>query len=386
MSSSIKNWLKPLLIVFILLNTIYVSNAQTADSIFVVCSKKQLVQGDTLNFEVNLKNYKAVAKLATIQLWVEDIATGKKWTFRYPLINGYVNAAIKIDATISNGNYAFNFLLQKKFFSCTGIVNNVKKKDKLLTYVLFSKSKQPVIDVVSLDDNKAFTVGNLLFQDSAYIIFSKPKQKNNNLLIDVKTMLDSSFIPSATVTQFIAIGNQTKQQQANTSMYHFLSDDVKYKSILPEVIIKSTAHKKVEDFNTENTTGMFTGNDAIVLDGLSTDEIANTPDIYTYLTLKVAGLKLETDNLNGSRYFTWRGQTTDVYINEFKLEQDIPITIDASDIAMIKIFRPGTSVNMQSGNGGAIAIYTKKGLYQNSNDRRYSFYILGYSPLLSIWQ
>lgn len=380
------NMIKCILFFWIVIFKINSVQAQSIDSFFVLCNKTQLIQGDTLNFEVNLKNYKSVAKIATIQLWIEEISTGRKWKFRYPLINGYVNAAIKIDGTISNGNYAFNFLLQKKFFSFSGVVKNIKKKQNALTYVLFSKSKQPIVDIVTLDEHKAFNVGNLLFQDSAFIIFSTPKQNNNNLQIDVKALLDSSFIPAAKYTQFITIGNISKQQQAAAANYTFTSSNLNYITLLPEVIVTAISHKRVEDFDKENTTGMFTGNDAIVLDGLSTDEMANAPDIYTYLTLKVAGLKLEMDNNNGSRYFTWRGQTTDVYINEFKLDQDIPITIDAADIAMIKIFRPGTSVNMQSGNGGAIAIYTKKGVYQKNNNSHYSFYIVGYSALLSVWQ
>src|SRR4051812_31577628 len=90
-------------------------SAQEKDSISVLLNKNVFVQGDTINFEVNLKNYSKVAKTATIQLWIEELKTGKRWKFRYPLVNGYLNAKLVVQDAIQDGQYAFNFLLQKTF-------------------------------------------------------------------------------------------------------------------------------------------------------------------------------------------------------------------------------------------------------------------------------
>jgi hypothetical protein len=254
---------------------------------------------------------------------------------------------------------------------------------------MISKNKQTIVDIVKLNEDQSFSVRNLLFQDTAFIIFAKPKQKKNDLLVNIITNLDSSFLPTATTTKFITIGNVKNNISTtvpDTSGYVFKPDNTKYKLLLPEVVIKNKANKKLQDFDNENTTGMFTSSDAIILDGLTSDEIANAPDLFIYLSVKVGGLRLETDNITGNQSFTWRNQPVDMYLNEIKLDPEIPVMINPSDIAMIKIFRPGTSLSADASPGGAIAIYTKTGQYKENNNRNYSFYILGYTALESTWK
>lgn len=360
--------------------------AQTSPVFNVTLNKNSFVKGDSILLEATLVNYKSIAKTATVQLWIENIKTGRRWKFRYPLINGYIAAKLKVDSSMNEGAYAFNFLLQKTFFSLNGHAENVNKKDRFLNYVMISKNKQTVIDVAALNETKDFSIRNLLFQDSAFIIFSKPNKKNHDLLIDIKAPLDSSFEPLASVTTFVVVGDTLLLKSKDTSGYSFKTDNTQYKIIMPEVVVKSKSNKRLEDFDKENTSGGFSNPDAITLDGISSDEIANASDLYTYLTIKVGGLRLETDNTTGNRTFTWRGQPTDIFLNEIRLDPETPFWINPMDIAMIKIFRPGTAVTGDSGGGGVIAIYTKTGEYQQSKNRNYSFYISGYTGVESTWK
>ncbi len=361
-------------------------HAQYSENFNVAVNKNSFAKGDTIVIDMALTDYKTIAKTATVQLWIENIKTGRKWKFRYPLINGYLNAKLKVDSNMSEGSYAFNFLLQKTFFSLSGS-SNVGEKDKFLNYVMISKNKQTIIDIIPLGEQKGFSIRNLLFQDSAFIIFSKPNKKNYDLIINISTPLDSSFVPLGTVTKFITVGDTMEPvKEKDTAGYSFKPDDMKYRIVMPEVVIRTKSNKRLEDFDRENTSGNFTSPDAIVLDGITSDEIANAPDFYTYLTIKVGGLKVETDNTTGNRYFTWRGRETDIYLNEIKLDPETPFWINPSDIAMIKIFRPGTSVTADASAGGAIAIYTKTGEYRQTTNRNYSFYILGYTGQEAVWK
>ena len=361
--------------------------AQDSSGLFVQLNKTSFSKGDSIIIEASLPNYKSIAKTATLQLWAENIKTGRKWKFRYPLINGYISAKLKIDSSMGGGTYAFNFLLQTSFFSINGHVSNAGKKDKQLNYAMISKNKQSILDVAALNEQKDFSIRNLLFQDSAFIIFSRPGQKNNDLLIDIKTPLDSSFVPVASVTKFIVVGDTSSAlAPTDTSAYHFSATETQYKIILPEVVLKTKSNKRLEDFDNENSTGSFAGDDAVVLDGLTSDEIANAPDLYLYLTRKIGGLRVDTDNETGNRTFIWRNQPTQIYINEIRLDAETPLWINPADVAMIKVFRPGTVLMADASVGGAIAIYTKTGEYRQSNNRNYSFYILGYTGLESIWK
>ena len=376
------------LLFFVLMTICHVVNAQRKDSITVDLNRNEFAKGDSINIEVNFPDYRTVANAATVQLWIENTKTGTRWKFRYPLINGYLNAKLKVDSNIQDGIYAFNFLLQKSFFTLKGHTVNAGKKDNQLNYVIISKSKQTLLNKVPLDEKKSFLLRNLLFQDSAFIIFSKPGHKNNDLLIDIKTPLDSAFEPIASCTKFIVVGKAADGaiEQRDTASYVFNTGNTRYKIILPEVVIKTKSNKKLEDFEKENVSGNFLGEDAIVFDGLNSDEIANAPDLYFYLSTRIGGLQLITDNETGNRSFTWRGQPTDLYLNEIKLDTETPFWINPSDIAMIKIFRPGTVLSSDAGAGGAIAIYTKTGEYKQATNRNYSFYILGYTGIESTWK
>lgn len=360
--------------------------AQDSSGLVVQLNKTVFAKGDSVNFEASLLNYKTLAKTATLQVWIENIKTKKKWKFRYPLINGYINAKLKIDSSLGEGAYAFNFLLQKSFFSLAGHADNAGKNDRQLNYVMISKNKQAIIDATELSNEKDFLIKNLLFQDSAFIIFSRPGKKNNDLLVNIKTPLDSAFVPVMTVTKFIVVGGANSVAVTDTTGYHFNTEETRYKIILPEIVLRSRSNKRLEDFDNENSTGSFSGSDAVMLDGLSSDEIANAPDLYLYLTKKIGGLRIQTDNETGLRSFTWRGQPTEIYINEIRLDAETPLWINPADIAMIKVFRPGTQLLSDAAAGGAIAIYTKTGEYQQATNRNYSFYISGYTGQESTWK
>lgn len=379
------------LVVFIILtfNFSNPSKAQTSDTLDVQMNANQFLQGDTLNFGVELKDYINVAKAASIHLWIEELNTGRKWHYRYPLINGYINAFLTLDNQLNDGVYAFNFLLQKKFFNLFGLVKNAEKNEEALNYIILTKNLQSVSGSVKLNEIKSFSTGNLLFTDSAYIIFSRLKHNYNKLQLEIQTPLDSFFKPSAMVTKFVKIGKTIdSSKRFNPDImpkYVFNAEDTMYKTVLQEVVVTAKAKKLADKFLEENGSGMFNGADAIVLDGLESDEIANSTNLYNYLSSQVGGLNVAYDE-EGTRKFMWRKHTTQIYIDEIKVDPSLFDDINPSDVALIKIYRPGVTVSFGSASGGTIAIYMKKGAYSKPKKISNNFYISGYSGLETIWK
>ena len=365
-----------------------ITQAQETDSLLIHFSKNSFHQGDSIQFEVSSMDSINARKASTLHLWIEEIKTGKKWHYRYPYINGYLSAALKINENMSEGDYAFNFSVQKAFFSLIGKVMNTNKHYPFLNYALISKTNQTIINLIPLDQDNNFKMGSFLFQDSALIVFSKPKQSNADLQIKVQTPLDSAFTTQKHLTQFISIINEkdtlVKNKSTAISNYSFSLDTTLYKTIMPEVVINSKS-SNIENFEKENVSGLF-GGDAIILDGLSSDEISRATDLYTYLISKVGGLRIETNSDNGERFLSWRSKPTDIYIDEIRLDKEIEVNVSPADIAMIKVFRPGESVTMGSGDRGAIAVYLKTGQYKKSNTSNNSFYINGYTGLDAEWK
>jgi hypothetical protein len=89
-------------------------------------------------------------------------------------------------------------------------------------------------------------------------------------------------------------------------------------------------------------------------------------DIFTYLQGKVAGLQINNNGATPS--LQWRGSTPSLYLNEMQIDASALKNTPVSDIALIKVFRPGTSLGAGGGAGGSIAVYTKKGSEARNND------------------
>lgn len=103
--------------------------------------------------------------------------------------------------------------------------------------------------------------------------------------------------------------------------------------------------------------GLFSG-DARGFD-LVNDPLATAyTDIFQYLQGKVAGLQITTGA--GVPSLSWRGGTPVLYLNEMQTDANMLSSTPVSDIAYVKVFRPGESM-VSGGGGGVIAIYTRRG-------------------------
>jgi len=365
-----------------------ISNCYSQTKINSILNNTAFKQGDTLYFELNLSDSFKTIKTASIHLWIENISNGKKWHFKYPLINGYLKASLVIDSTITPGSYALNFLMQKNFFRIKGEVKNAFKKENQINYVLLSKNKDIVTGSLQLDIDKFFISDCMLFQDSANLIFSRPNHKGIKLEIQLINELDSSFTVADSVTKFISIYDKQDTVNKNSKIfetYVFSEKDRLYKTTMQEVIVNAKSKKLVDDFQKDNVSGMFGGIDGTVIDGLESDEIAHAGNLFNFLTGKVAGLNIKTTD-EGIEELVWRKHTTEIYIDEIKADPEMALDISLSDIAMIKIFEPGVPVSFGSASGGTIAIYLKKGIYAKENKPSNHFYINGYTGLNTIWK
>jgi hypothetical protein len=152
---------------------------------------------------------------------------------------------------------------------------------------------------------------------------------------------------------------------------------------LETVIVKGKEKTAAEKLSEKYSSGLFSGGDARVFD-LVNDKFSNAyPDIFTYLQGKVAGLSITNNGANTS--MSWRGSTPGVYLNESQTDVSQLKNIPVSDIAMVKIFPPGSGVGFGGGAGGTIAVYTKKGGDAKVDDASFKGLdkarIVGYSPV-----
>jgi hypothetical protein len=96
---------------------------------------------------------------------------------------------------------------------------------------------------------------------------------------------------------------------------------------------------------------------------------AAMPDIFTYLQGKVPGLQITTAGQPGGQpSLSWRGGRPSLFLNEMQTDAQQLQSVPVTDVAMVKVFRPGSMVGFGGSAGGAIAVYTKKGGDEKRND------------------
>lgn len=356
------------------------------DSIAITLSKPVYLQGDSLELRVYYPNYiNKKLKSATAHIWIDHLGTKQRWKFRYPMIEGEVNAALKISEQIPSGNYAISCLIQSGFYRMQGQVIERDKKDTVINYMMRTSTKQMMVDRVKVDAKGFFTMKPMLFQDTASFYFSPvQKPKKNYLAILLKTPVDSAFEPAAIQTVFFSVGKSG--EFINKKIDYSLSlDDPEFGSDLPNVTVYTKAKTKVQEYAESYTSGLFKNDNAYIFDGLGNDELAQSQSLAWYLQQKVPGLNVAIDSAN-NEVFKWREEICSIFIDEFEVMPGEQTMVFPRDIAMIKVFRPPFQYSSTTGFGGAIAIYTKKGKFVDNNGAKFSFILKGYTAFDSIWK
>ena len=356
------------------------------DSIAISLSKPVYLQGDSLELRVYYPNYiNKKLKSATAHIWIDHLGTKQRWKFRYPMIEGEVNAALKISEQIPSGNYAISCLIQSGFYRMQGQVIERDKKDTVINYMMRTSTKQMMVDRVKVDAKGFFTMKPMLFQDTASFYFSPvQKPKKNYLAILLKTPVDSAFEPAAIQTAFFSVGKPGEYINKKID-YNLSLDDPEFGSDLPNVTVYTKAKTKVQEYAESYTSGLFKNDNAYVFDGLGNDELAQSQSLAWYLQQKVPGLNVAIDSAN-NEVFKWREEICSIFIDEFEVMPGEQTMVFPRDIAMIKVFRPPFQYSSTTGFGGAIAIYTKKGKYIDNNGAKFSFILRGYTAFDSVWK
>jgi hypothetical protein len=380
----------------LLLGGLFICKLMQAQQPVISFDKPFYHRGDTVSFYCHLKK-KDTKKypLATLYLLIENIASKEKWHFRYPLLEGISNGDLIISDKIPDGVYTFSFLVRNEFFSIRGHLQNTTKRK--MSYLMRTRNNQSVYNEITTDRNGYFLIRDLLFQDSAYFVFSDTRKKNmENLDIKLSTRLDSLFIPDADEqwTKMIGIGEvaDTNALKGNQVEQPFLKDFFITDTTLPGISVYGKVKKKVMAFDEEYSRGFFNNINARIFDGLEDTKIAASSDVFQFLASMIADFRITRER--GEYNILWRAgeslgkkptNNVDVFVDEELVPKRSPDIVNTADIAMIKIYPPPAYMSPLGGNG-AVAIYTKKEQAGTLPLSRQLFKVFGYSPLVQVWK
>jgi len=374
-----------------------------SDSIPVVLNGKKFSVGDTLEFNWNGNLIGKGYAAASLHVWVDHIETGRRWKLRYPILNGLAEGSLVITDSLPVGNYAFNFMAAEPFLEIKGEVRNVKikkafnyktkKKDtiavyelpkmtgKEMRYTLLGQESILHNDFVRVDSAGGFDVPAIVFGDSAQLLFD-PGRGRGTYWINLETPLDSSFTPFYSSTSFIQVNkNDTiAVELKDTSAYVFgFEDPYPNAIVLDEIVVKGKSN--AEKFEDDFVSMLFKASpDAKTINALDNNELIRSNSILTFLQSRVAGLFIRSNGITTN--VTWRAAPVDFFINEFPVDVN-NLNLSPMDVALIKVYPPPSQLRSLS-NGGAIAIYTKRGRYEDQKGvPQYNFTVKGYTQGLT---
>ena len=388
-------------IVMLLVQYVFV---EASDSIPLVLNGNKFRAGDTLSFTWDGTVINKGYPKASMHLWADHMESGQRWKFRYPVLNGVSEADIVLSDSLPEGTYALNFMAVEQFLEIRGRVKKVKvkmaynketkKRDTIMVeeiprlggkemrYTLLGMNADILQnDFLQVDAGGKFKIASLVFGDSVQLMFD-PGRGRGEFYVDLITPLDSAFTPFYSETVFVRIGKDSAVMVTDTSNYSFGFDDTFKGVTLEEVIVKgkSNARKFEEAFVSIPFRG---GPDAKTFEGLDTDEIMRTNNIYLFLKTKVPGLMIR--QLLNETTISWRGEPVSIFLNEMPIGAN-NLNIAPMDVALIKVYPPPVTLGPLIP-GGAIAIYTKRGEYEGGGkgEPRYNFLVRGYTQGILKW-
>lgn len=367
-----------LLLLFISLGLAVSVEAQQATGQLDVKLNKNIFQpGDSLFVQVNYKDSSGQIKdqsLATLELVIEN-EEGQRTRLRWPVIEGQTSGAIFLPDSLPVGKYKLLAGLQQRFFEVIGQVKDAGNISSIQA-MLLTKTGDWAEQEVTVGPDGNFAIRNWLFEDNALLAFHETKDNKRPLNISISSLLDSTYEPLAVAGRTFYIGNPPATVRPT------LDKPVEFPealfrdrgSLLPAVIVKSTARTPAQQFNEQYVSGLFRSADERLISIMDDPSAVGFVNILNYLQGRVAGLQIAPTGVA-----RWRGSPVTFFLDETRVSAQQIASIPITDIAIVKAYPP--PFFGAPGGGGGVAIYTRRGgeaSYLPSN--RQVFRIRGYTP------
>ncbi len=241
--------------------------------------------------------------------------------------------------------------------------SNPLRSDEQITAIITAKDSSNQIVLIPKAGLDFFSLPEVVFFDTVKIhwqynkdrrLESKTSIKFNNGLYEGANKIDASILP---------VDINVKRDTAALNRTRFLAEQViKFGSswaqqgnVLQSVTVKTRVKSRAEQLDEKYANGLFAGGDALSFD--MTDQ-TGFMDVFSFLQGRVAGLRITTFPTPS---VSWRNGTTALFLDEMRVEADQLQGLSPADIAYIKVFRPPFIGAFGGGDGGAIAIYTRRG-------------------------
>ncbi len=240
-------------------------------------------------------------------------------------------------------------------------------KDESLNVIFQYKDSSTKMLSVPYINNSKFKLPGLVFYDTALVFYSFNTNRNlsNEAAVIIKNGLYVGPRKIKPFTMSLPFWSPDDSLLVRKSRLVFaeiarLQDQDKKIQNLEAVTVRRRIKSDKEKLDEEYSSGLFSGGNATIFDLQDEQSSYAGMDIFTFLQGRVAGLQI-SNTQSPTPTLTWRGSTPGLYLNEFETDAGSIKDIPVSNIAMVKVFSPGSAGVIGNSTGGIIAIYMKKG-------------------------
>ena len=359
---------------FLLFMAFFFTGLSQQENLQVSLNSQFFKPEDTLDISAVLTDKKA--KTATLFMIAEN-ENGMVWEMRWPMLNGRCEASLILPDSLPSGQYQMHFSILQNLFTVFGKVKTPGKVT-LLNTTLLTAGKDVYESETPVNADGTFTYKNVLFEKDATLLFTLAEASNSdNLNIEISTVLDSVSYPGAGKTLDIYVGE--KEPEIKPKKFISKNDDPGARAqVLEAVTVYSKPVNRGELYNKRYSSGLFRDMNERMINLLDNPNLNTTFSALQLVRMQTAGIFI-SDGFNPIA--RWRGDRVLFYINEMQASILDVDRLPVFDIAIIKVFPPPFFGN-PGGNGGAVAVYTKRGGLSDDNYKN-AFKVKGYTPLLS---
>jgi hypothetical protein len=342
---------------------------------------------DTDSIWISLQQSSFV-KAGTLMVVAKAMEAAVSDTLYYPAIDTVNSFLVTVPENYLNNRISISTFYYPGLRQITGILNNSKISNSLLMFV-FGKNIINYNKVLEVKEDKHFVLPKLVFENKATVFFNfvgtKRKQKPD---ISIEQLPHASAYDSVTTMVFDFGENLfTSAEYDSLKLINKLPPNAvrvegKGKE-LQEVVVTGTRKTKLEKYKEEYTSSLFNNIMEREFNFLDNDEILTYTDCLSYLLTRMAGITMSNDPSTGQQALFWRKEKVRAYfIDEMEVDFNQLQSLDVGSIAFIKFLPTVLAGTMNSGNGGAVLVYTRKGefLRPGSVQNNYIFSIKGYTP------
>ncbi|HVZ57427.1 MAG TPA: hypothetical protein VG870_12255 [Chitinophagaceae bacterium] len=292
----------------------------------------------------------------------EDVVQGRLPTIAYPRDTAYLSLSGQVFGVLPTqlGSAGTIFMILKQRDSASHLV------------------------IAPVTRNGTFNDPATIFFDSAHVYYQFPKatglgDAEVKFMVDRLPPLGYHPLPGGSYLSLQGSSAADLRQYKLTEEAVGLEQLTRMK-VLENVTVTAKKKSPLQVMDENYTSGLFEGGDAYQFDLLNDPIARGYNNIFQYLQGKVAGLQISVNGNNVS--LSWRGGTPQLFLNEMQADPDLLSTVNVSDVAYIKVFRPPFIGGFGSGEG-AIAIYTRKGndIKQPPGKGMNNSLVTGYTPV-----